>query len=421
MPLRNCNRTKEKVAKPTKIIRLPIELEAYQKLVANRKAYRTWVDEMIIKYPVLFPKAIENGYVLHDKRTSAKLPDIQMRRIKLKERGQDDKETVFTIVPSGVMPYLTGYTDEVEKALFLRRFGVPFWALTYVFGRDDHYWYRLFCHFGRFNIVQTTIKDIEKLPKDLLADEKHSHFNGEKAYIATTAAEGCILGASMSLTADADGLTEAYGVFQEEVFHVNPDYAPETINMDGWKATQLAWQTLFPLIVIINCFLHAFLKIRDRCQKCYQDLYSEISQHVWDVYHAENATVFSERIEQLALWAQANVAGKTLDAIEKLCANAALFQKTFQYPHAYRTSNMIDRQMLPLDRWLFSARYFHGHLSSAEYQVRAWALFHNFWHYCPRAKIRKSFNSPVHKLNSFVYHHNWLHNLLISSSISGFS
>jgi len=28
------------------------------------------------------------------------------------------------------MPYSVGYTDDVEKALFLRRFDVPFWALA---------------------------------------------------------------------------------------------------------------------------------------------------------------------------------------------------------------------------------------------------------------------------------------------------
>ena len=31
-------------------------------------------------------------------------------------------------MPSVVVPYLTGPTDDVERALFLRRFGVPFWA-----------------------------------------------------------------------------------------------------------------------------------------------------------------------------------------------------------------------------------------------------------------------------------------------------
>ena len=80
---------------------------------------------------------------------------------------------------------------------------------------------------------------------------------------------------------------------------------------------------------------------------------------------------------------------------------------------------MIDRHMIPLDRWLCATRYFHGHWLSAEYQIRAWALFHNFMPYCPRAKVRDAFISPVHKLNGFVYHDNWLHNLLISTSCAG--
>ena len=82
---------------------------------------------------------------------------------------------------------------------------------------------------------------------------------------------------------------------------------------------------------------------------------------------------------------------------------------------------MIDRHMEPMDRWLFSSRFFHGHLSSAERQVRAWALFHNFWPYSPRSKVSKNFQSPAHKLNGSVYHSNWLHNLLISTSIAGAS
>ena len=91
----------------------------------------------------------------------------------------------------------------------------------------------------------------------------------------------------------------------------------------------------------------------------------------------------------------------------------------FDYPDAYRTSNMIDRHMEPMDRWLCSSRFFHGHLSSAERQVRAWALFHNFSPYCPRAKVSKKYHSPAHKLNGVLYHDNWLHNLLISASMAG--
>jgi hypothetical protein len=33
------------------------------------------------------------------------------------------------------MPYMVGYTNDVEKTLFLRRWVVPYWALACVFGR----------------------------------------------------------------------------------------------------------------------------------------------------------------------------------------------------------------------------------------------------------------------------------------------
>jgi hypothetical protein len=67
---------------------------------------------------------------------------VRLRRISLKAHDSAGKKQVFTIAPSGVMPYFAGYTDEVEKAVFLRRFDVPFWVLAYMFGHDDQYWYR---------------------------------------------------------------------------------------------------------------------------------------------------------------------------------------------------------------------------------------------------------------------------------------
>lgn len=65
------------------------------------------------------------------------MPDACLRRVKLRACDGQGKALVFTIAPSAVMPYMTGYTDEVEKPLFLRCFGVPFWAFSRVFGRND--------------------------------------------------------------------------------------------------------------------------------------------------------------------------------------------------------------------------------------------------------------------------------------------
>jgi hypothetical protein len=419
MPRRKYSKTRTDVTKPSKRITLPIELERYQEIIGEPDAFRHWVDRMIERYPELFPGTIEDGYTLHDMRSSRKMPDVRLRRIKLKGCDGRGKALVFTIAPSGVLPYMTGYTDDVEKPLFLRRFGVPFWALSYVFGRNDLYWYRLASQVGRHDIIQTTVKDSHNLPKHLLADEKHVRFNGQKAYIATTVAADCVLGASISLSADTEGLTEAYGHFKREAQHLQPGYQPETVNTDGWSPTQNAWRALFPAVIIIECFLHAFLKIRSCCKKRFQSVYQHIKQQVWDIYHAPDPDTFQEGIQAFHHWAQQAVTGTALEAINKLCAKADRFLLAFDYPDAYRTSNMIDRHMDPMDRWLCSSRFFHGHLSSAERQVRAWALFHNFSPYCPRAKVSKQYHSPAHKLNDVLYHDNWLHNLLISASMAG--
>jgi Transposase DDE domain len=133
---------------------------------------------------------------------------------------------------------MTGYTDEIEKALFLRRFGVPFWGLTYVFGRDDMYWERIELHLGHSSLAGTTVKHAEQLPQDVLADEKHTRLNGDKVYVATTVGSDGVLGASGALQADAPSLQEAYGQFKAETRNLSPDYQPHTVNTDGWKATQ---------------------------------------------------------------------------------------------------------------------------------------------------------------------------------------
>jgi hypothetical protein len=419
MPERKCNKEISRKTRANKRIVIPLSLDKYVSIVNDTVAFRQVVDEMIRVHPELFPAEASQGYYLHDQRQSAKMDEIALRRIKMKEADAvTGKQEVYTVAPSGLLPYLSGETDVVEKALFLRRFGVPFWGLTYVFGRDDQYWYRLTAQFGRYDIVSTTVKTEGAMPDDLLADEKHAHWHGERVYIATTVGSDCVLGAAISPAADTPHLTDAYGIFAEEATQRKPDYAPATVNTDGWAPTQSAWRTLFSAVVIIECFLHAFINIRARSRKKWEAVWPDMQQMVWDIYHAPNKATFQERVLAFHCWAHQTVTGTALAAIDKLCARADRFILAFDYPTAYRTSAMLDRHMEPMARWLFSCRFFHGHLAAAEKQVRAWSLLHNFWPYCPRAKIREQFTSPAHRLNGFVYHENWLHNLLVSTSLS---
>src|SRR5205085_10662716 len=146
-----------------------------------------------------------HGYLLKDSRVSAKR-GLRLRRITCQASGE-----AFTVRPSFVTPYLTGYTDDLAHPLFLRRFGVPLWALARVFGKDPMYWYRLEVGLGRHSIVGTTVRQ-GRVPEHLLADEHHQRRDGTRNYIATTVGAGCCLGAALAPTAGADDLKAAYGV-----------------------------------------------------------------------------------------------------------------------------------------------------------------------------------------------------------------
>jgi len=320
-----------------------------------------------------------------------------------------------------VLPYMSGRVEEVETALFLMRFHVPCWALAYVFGHDAMYWYRVQKGLGRFSLVGTTVKIAESLPQDLVADEKHSWLKGERVYIATTVGQDCILGASVAPSASQPDLTRAYGIFASEAQTVDDDYAPQTVNTDGWQATQGAWQALFPKITVILCFLHAFLKIRDRATKALRPVFEQVQDRVWEAYHAPSKRGFSQRLRRLREWAKTALPDSamkthTLD----LCAKREQFSQSYDHGSAHRTSNMVDRVMKFLDRACFNGQYFHGTFTAAESRVRALVLL---WNFCPSSPqtVSKYHGQacPAERLTGKRYAENWLEHLLVSGSMNG--
>jgi len=151
--------------------------EHYAVCVADPESFRQHLTEVCGQHPELFPASMSEGFVLHDKSSSIK-QQIMLRRLALKATA-----AVFLVRPSFLMPSMVGRTEAVEKALSLRHWGVPFDALVYVFGRDAMDWYRAEMALGRPAIVGSTVKQPEKLPKHVLADEKHTWALGQKPAI----------------------------------------------------------------------------------------------------------------------------------------------------------------------------------------------------------------------------------------------
>lgn len=398
-----------------KTICLPFESEEhYSMCLKNREAFRGFLAEMHTKHTELFPRNMGEGFIFKGFTNSTKQDGFAMRRIKLR----DGK--IYQVRPSFMMPYMIAKTEEVEKGLYLRRWNVPFHALTYVFGHDDMFWYRAEISIGRNSVVGTTVKDPALMPEHLLADEKHTRINGEKAYVTTVVAKECILGVGLAENPGTEALTRGYSHFKEEATNLAPDYKPLTFNTDGWEATRNALKALFPGVTLILCFLHAYLKIRDRCKR-QMELFLTVKEKVWNVYKASTPSQFSQRIRRLKEWVVNLAEGPVKEKVLDLCAKASEFKKALDHPGAYRTSNALDRLMNHQDRLLYSMLYFHGTSVSALLRLRSMALIWNFHPYCSRARHKDLHfrATPFEELNGFHYHSNWLQNMLVAASLGG--
>ena len=405
----------KKVEKGNRVIVIKFSEEEYKTFPAqNNEQARETIDRFHSMHPELFPFEMSDGYALNGMTRESKKQKVAMRKIKVLGFS-------YQIHPSYLMPGMSAKTDDVEKALFLTKFGVPYWGLSYVFGKDPSYWYRTCISLSSNNLVGMTVRNSDKLPLDLLGDEHHVRVKGDKAYVASTIGGGCILGVEVCSSPGEEGLENAYGVFQKEALIVNPSYRPQTVNTDGWPATQSVWKKLFPVITIIECFLHAYLKIRDRATKKLESDFKQIADKVWECYKAENKRTFSQRIRRLGEWAKNNVPNSPMkDNLIKLCAKRQRWAAFYDHPNAFRTSNALDRLMKLMNKHAFNAQMFHSNCAATSKNFRAFALIFNFSPSCPSVcRKNPTLTSPVARLNGFVYHENWLQNLVIASSLRG--
>ena len=371
----------EKTPKGTRIIRLPISELLYPEAVKSPSVFRQWIDGLDEKYKLLFGFDLSQGYQLHDIRYSRKM-SLNYRRISI---GTE----IYTIHPSFIMPYWSGKVLDCREGILLYLRGTSLDSIVTCVGGNQQKWLDRVNHLGRFSIVGTTVKSPDLLAESLTADEKITFLNGKEVYACVTVGENCILGADLSLTEDEDGLKESYDVFKQEALNIAPYYQPKSVNTDGWAATRKAWKGLFNEIVLILCFLHSYIKIRSISKK--EPLKNELFNQVWEAYDADNKTDFISKISQIDDWAKKNINSLTVLAqVEKMKNNAELFATSFDC-QGKRTSNMVDRAIKPMDKFLSNAQYFHGNLSSAQLTIRAFAIGYNFLPFCQRTiKCKKN-------------------------------
>lgn len=334
-----------------------------------------------------------------------------MRRVRAAD-GQ-----VYQVRPSFMMPYQIGYTHEVAKGLYMYFTGASFDQITHEHGHSDMYWYRAFTSLGRNSLVGTTVKSPDKLPQNLLADEKHTWWHKERVYLATTVAKGCFLGAALAESPSTESLSKAYAEFEQEAKALDSDYLPKTVNLDGWNGTQGAWKTLFGgHVVFIFCLLHVALKIRDRCRRWEKK--QELMKRVWKCVKAESLFSYGQQIRRLKEWTLCQeMPSGAKEKVLELCARAGQYKRSHHFRDSHKTSNALDRLMDYQDRMLYGMKYLHSYslAGSGRLLVRAMALLWNFHPY--NKKVKR--HSPFADLNGFVYHQHWLENMMIAASLGG--
>ena len=75
---------------------------------------------------------------------------------------------------------------------------------------------------------------------------------------------------------------------------------------------------LFTKVVILLCFLHGWLKIRDRA-KHLKEVFAEVSRRVWDTYHGPTAEVLHNAWLAPPV-AAGHLTGIVLEKVLDLCA-----------------------------------------------------------------------------------------------------
>jgi hypothetical protein len=156
--------------------------------------------------------------------------------------------------------------------------------------------------------------------------------------------------------------------------------------------------------------LHAVLKSKDRCTGA---LRHQVLERAWKVSQATTTRQCAQRLRRVAEWTPTHLSGAVAVMVLKRGRRRADFTPAYDSPQAHRTSHAVDRL-------LDAMRYCHATTASARLAVRAMALqgnFHPYGSYLRRDQPLRVL--PLHDLNSFQYHPNWLHNLLMASSMGG--
>ena len=112
-------------AKGYRTLRLPICEADYERFMNDREYAKAQLAMWYERHPEWFPVEFEQGYALSGFTALSRKQHRRCRRLRLSVDG-----AVWTVAPACVLPSMSATVGDVEKALFLMRFPVPYGAMA---------------------------------------------------------------------------------------------------------------------------------------------------------------------------------------------------------------------------------------------------------------------------------------------------
>ena len=221
----------------------------------------------------------------------------------------------------------------------------------------------------------------------------------------------------MGEAAETGTVEQGEGACAKAAQALAPASQARSVGTDGWEATRQAWRGLLPKIKGVRCLLHALLKMKQYGAGQWRHRGRD---RAWHVSQAAPTRQGSQRLRRVAAWTPAHRRGAVAQMVVQRGRRRSDGTPASDGPQAHRTSQAVARRLDAPDRRLDARRSWHGTTDSARRAGRAMALQGNFHPYGARLRRdQPSRVSPFHDLNGLQYHSNWLHNLLIASSMGG--
>ena len=334
---------------------------------------------------------------------------VTMVRVRCLECG-----AVFSIQPSFIVRYKRYDTDAIEKSMTLLFIAEGSYRMTNVsqaLGIDTRHagtWlaleeaeplaispmalWGLVQWLGQLSPAQLNLALGVEPPTHVIEDEKHAKECGEKAYVPMVYApkEALIWWVdyvdSVSEATLRDSL-ERFKALSQRLAHI------VGATVDGWDPAQKALQAAFPGITLVECHMHALLKLGQHLAT-FKRQRKKAGQPVSELEEAHIRQAFVRVLQAPTPEAYQKALDELPDAFEhqplasrkdSLRIKQALFQAWTSDAKLAVVTTALDQCMKFLNRKLDNMQTLHGPCSGLA-TVNAWAITRNCWRFLKGAK-----------------------------------